>query len=362
MSDQNDRPALPAMADAVVYKRPGHVAVEARPIDGPGAGEVLIEVSHCGICGSDIHMILEGWGTPEMVFGHEFTGSIAAIGADVTGWSVGDAVVGGPSPRCGRCRRCLAGQPAQCENRSGSADSTERDGAFARYALVDSRSLLRLPDGLTSRQAALAEPLAVALHGITRSGITKGDSVMVFGAGPIGALSIAALVARGFGAVTVVEPSASRQALARRLGADRVMDPAELETYPMWEPERISEHAVDVVLECSGKKSAMEAGFSQLCRGGTLVLVGAGIEPPAFDPNRMILNELHVCGSYVYDDRGFEDALALLASGAVPADVLIEPDDVGLDGLGDALLGLASGHIAGKVMVDPRLGRPARTD
>ena len=97
----------------------------------------------------------------------------------------------------------------------------------------------------------------------------------------------------------------------------------------------------------------MVTGFHQLRRGGRLVLVGAGIEAPAFDPNRFILNELEICGSFVYDADGFEQALALLASGAVPAALLIDPDDIGLDGISAALEDLATGRIAGKVMVVP---------
>ena len=110
-----------------------------------------------------------------------------------------------------------------------------------------------------------------------------------------------------------------------------MLDPAELEVFPPWEPERIADLAVHVVLECSGKKAAMEAGFNQLRRGGTLALVGAGIERPTFDPNRFILNELTVWGSFVYDKDGFERALELLASGALPTDLLIDADDVPLD-------------------------------
>ena len=207
------------------------------------------------------------------------------------------------------------------------------NGAFARYLLVGEAALLRLPPGLSARHAALAEPLAVALHGITRSGVAPGDSVMVIGAGPIGALSIAALVARGIGPITAVEPGQRRQQLAAELGADQVLDPAELEKFPPWEPERIAERAVHVVLECSGKKEAMEVGFHQLRRGGTLTLVGAGIEHPAFDPNRFILNELHVVGSFIYDKGGFERALDLLASDGFPNDLLIESEDVPLDGI-----------------------------
>jgi threonine dehydrogenase-like Zn-dependent dehydrogenase len=331
------------------------VGVERRAVPAPGSGQVLVEVSHCGICGSDLHLMVEGWGKPGLVGGHEFTGVIAAVGDGVVDWAAGDEIVGGASPKCGRCRRCLEGKPSQCENRAETTITDDHNGAFARYVLMDARSLIRLPDGVSSREAALAEPLAVALHGITRSGLTAGDTAMVIGAGPIGALTIAALVARGFDSVTAVEPGEARRQLALDLGASHVFAPEDLEVYPMWEPERISPRAVDVVFECSGKKAAMEAGFNQLRRGGVLTLVGAGIEPPSFDPNRMILNELHVCGSFIYDADGFERALELLASGALPTDVLIDPVDVPLDLLGEAMSGLAEGRIAGKAMVVPRL-------
>ncbi len=346
---------LPEVMPAAVYRRPGEVVVEERPVPRPADGEVLVEVDHCGICGSDIHMLLEGWGDkPGLVAGHEFSGTIVALGEGVDGWELGEVIVGGSSPKCGQCRRCLEGKPSQCENRQGSVVDGH-DGAFARYVLVRAGALLRLPPGLGARQAALAEPLAVALHGITRSGVGPGDSVMVIGAGPIGALSVAALVALGVGPITVVEPAERRRQLATDLGADVVLDPADLETFPPWEPERISERAAHVVLECSGKKAAMEVGFHQLRRGGTLALVGAGIEHPAFDPNRFILNELHVVGSFIYDRDGFRRALDLLASDSFPTDLLIEADDVPLDRLSEALVDLAGGRYAGKVMVVPRL-------
>jgi 2-desacetyl-2-hydroxyethyl bacteriochlorophyllide A dehydrogenase len=352
---------LPESMPAAVLQRPGVVVVEERPVPQPAPDEVLVEVDHCGICGTDIHMLFEGWGSPGLVAGHEFTGSIVALGSKVTGWEIGTPVVGGPSPRCGRCRRCREGKPSQCEDRRGPI-TDGHDGAFARYVLVPEASLLRLPPGLSSRRAALAEPLAVALHGITRSGAAPGDRVMVIGAGPIGALSIAALVARGIGPVIAVEPGARRRELARRLGAAEVLDPGELETFPAWEPERISDRAVHVVLECSGKREAIEAGFHQLGRGGTLTLVGAGMEHPSFDPNRFVLNELHVVGSFIYDQGGFHDALELLASDAFPTDLLIEAEDVTLDRLSETLAGLAEGRLAGKVMVVPRRSDDAGKD
>lgn len=336
-----------------VSGKPGQVLLEERPVPEPGPGEVVVEVSHCGICGSDLHLMMEGWGGPGSVHGHEFSGVIRAVGDDVTGWTVGERIVGGPSPRCGRCEGCRSGNPSQCANRS-EMSVEEQDGAYARYTRVKASTMLRVPDGLSLREAALAEPLAVALHGINRAHIRPTDSVMIFGAGPIGALSLAVLVSRGIGPVTVVEPGESRQELARQLGADRVVAPADLPSYGLHQPDTIAPDAVHVVLECSGRRPAMEAGLQQLRRGGTLALVGAGIEPPSFDGNRILLNELTICGSFVYDEGGFEAALELLASGDLPTDILIDPADVPLAGLREAMSDLISGAIAGKVMIVPR--------
>jgi (R,R)-butanediol dehydrogenase/meso-butanediol dehydrogenase/diacetyl reductase len=193
----------------------------------------------------------------------------------------------------------------------------------------------------------------VALHGINRSPIEPGRSAMVFGAGPIGALTIAALRAMGVDDVTCVEPSPARRALAEAVGATRVRTPDELVVPSIAEPGLVVPGAVDVVLECSGKAAAMEAGLAQLVRGGTLVLVGAGIDPPRFDPNRILLNELVVTGSFTYDRDGFPHALDLLASGRLPIDRLLEPEEVPLEGLLDAMRDLATGRRAGKVLVRP---------
>jgi threonine dehydrogenase-like Zn-dependent dehydrogenase len=321
---------------------------------------VLIEVSHCGICGSDLHLMMEGWGGPGSIHGHEFSGVVAALGAGVEGWTIGEHVVGGPSIKCGTCEGCRSGNPSQCSNRAGM-DVEDQEGAYAGFIRVDARTVLRVPDGLSLRDAALAEPLAVALHGINRAQIRPGDSVMVFGAGPIGALSVAALVARGIGPVTVVEPGETRQQLATALGADRVVHPADLPVFGIHQPEEIAPDAVHVVLECSGKRAAMEAGLMQLRRGGRMAMVGAGIEGPRFDPNRILLNELTICGSFVYDDGGFEAALELLASGDLPTDLLIDPTDVPLEDLREAMVSLIDGTIAGKVMIVPKLDRTGVT-
>jgi len=315
-----------------------------------GSGDVLIAVSHCGICGSDIHFVLDGWGHPDTIGGHEQTGVIAALGPDVDGWSVGDPVVVGPSPKCGECAYCRAERPSLCLAR-GDVGGGDYQGAFAGYQRVQAAGLYRLPDGVTLRSAALAEPLAVALHGITNSGIASGQRAIVLGAGPIGLLTIAGLRAMGVDDITVSEPGDRRRQRALDVGAARGVAPSDLTEPPM--PYDVHDDAYDVSFECSGRADAQEIALAQLKRAGTLVLVGAGIKRPQWDAKRILLNELIVTGANCYDYDGFDKALALLARPDFPVDLLIEPDDVPLTGLLDAMHGLKEGRLPGKVMVVP---------
>jgi (R,R)-butanediol dehydrogenase/meso-butanediol dehydrogenase/diacetyl reductase len=349
----------PSRVRAAIYQGSGHITVEDRPRPTPTAGEVLVEVSHCGICGSDVHLMLDDWGPTGVVQGHEYSGTVVELGDDTSGWQVGDPVVGGPSPQCGSCAACRANQPSQCARRGedGAEAGHGEPGGFATHVLVDQRALRAVPDGLPLRVAALAEPLAVSLHAITRSALRPQERALVLGAGPIGALIVAALRARGYGQVGVVEPAPARRLLARELRADPVLTPDALPETSPFSPEQIAGDGVEVVFECSGRRSAMEAGLGMLRRGGRLVLVGAGIEAPRFDPNRILLNELTVTGAFCYDHDGIETALDLLASpGSLPLDLLIEPDDVPLDGLSGALRKLAEGTVAGKALVAPTEG------
>jgi len=344
--------SVPAQTPAAVLKGKGRLEVEVVPLPPLGADDVLVEVELCGICGSDLHMVLEGWGRPGTVEGHEWLGTVAAIGDGVTRWRVGDTVIGGPPVRCGQCAPCIAGRPSLCLGRDTPGVGLHQ-GAFARYKVSGATELLAMPDGLDRRAAALTEPLAVALHGISLSGVEPGQRALVAGAGPIGALSIAALRALGVDEVICVEPGERRRELATAVGATEVRHPSDLEVPSIAEPGKVLDSAVDVALECSGNARSMEACLAQLVRGGTLVLVGAGIEPPRFDPNRILLNELIITGAFTYDHDGFERALELLASGKMPIDALLEPVEVSLTGLLDAMQGLADGRLAGKVLVHP---------
>jgi threonine dehydrogenase-like Zn-dependent dehydrogenase len=344
---------LPATMRAAVLRGRLDLTVEERPVPAIGPHDVLLEVSHCGVCGTDLHYVLEGWGgAREAVEGHEYSARVVAVGEDVDQWAPGDAVVGGPSPRCGTCEYCLAQRPSLCTGRGqfGGEGHSRYEGAFAEYVLAREDAVVAVPRGLSLRAAALAEPLAVALHGLNRGGVRAGQRVLVTGAGPIGTLSIAACRARGVTDIVVSEPHPKRRALAERLGAT-VVEPSSLVT-PDYPGAMVAE-PFDVALECSGRPEAMEAALGQLKRAGTLVLVGAGVEYPRFNSSRILLNELVITGAFVYDHDGFERALELLARPDFPTDLLIEPDDVPLDRILDAIRGLGAGERAGKVMIVP---------
>jgi threonine dehydrogenase-like Zn-dependent dehydrogenase len=343
---------VPETMPAAVFMGLRDVAVEDRPTPVPGPEELLLEVSHCGICGSDLHFLIEWGGKSGAIEGHEFSGTVAAIGSDVTGWAVGDRAIGGPSPKCGKCEYCLSKRTSLCIERNSVAGNDAWQGAFAGYKTVRAAEALHVPDGLSLKHAALTEPLAVALHGITQAGGARpGTRWLVTGGGPIGFLSVAALKARGVDDIVVSEPKERRRRLCEQLGA-RTVAPEALAT-PQW-PHDMVEEPFDVALECSGNGRAQESALAQLKRAGTLVLVGAGMARPKFDPNRILLNELVITGAFVYDDDGFPRALELLASGKMPNDLLVEQDDFPLNRLLDTAVGLHEGELAAKAMIVPR--------
>ena len=340
--------AVPATMPAAVYRRPGEMEIADVPLPAVGPHDALVEVAYCGLCGTDLHMVLDGWGTPDTVFGHEWSGRVAAAGAEAR-VDPGTPVVGRGWVECGQCPYCRAGQPGLCVQRPLAGVDDEHSGAFARYVAVDYRNLTAIPDEVGLREAAYAEPLAVAMHAVTRGSFVPGGRAMVFGCGPIGAGVVAVLIARDAD-VTVVEPHPRRQDLARRLGA-AVRPADDLET--PGHPGQVPADAVGWVFETSGARKAAQAGLTQLAGGGTMVLVGTGLDYPRLDTSRMILNELVVTGAYEYDPDGLGAALDLIASGVLPMDVLLEPDPVGLDGILDVMGRLRSGEVAGKVLVQP---------
>jgi 2-desacetyl-2-hydroxyethyl bacteriochlorophyllide A dehydrogenase len=335
---------------AAVYVGEGRIAVEEVPCPEPGPDDVLLEIAECGICGSDLHMVMERYAKPGAILGHEWSGTVVSAPSG-SGWSPGDRVVGDATPGCGACRPCRRGRPSVCHNRA-PADFVGYRGAFCQYKTAASNGLIRLPDSLPTRVAALAEPTAIVLHALRVGGVAPDDRVLVTGAGPVGLLIVAVLRAQGIADITVSEPSPVRRQRARDVGATRVVTPDELVEPPLAAP--VAEPYA-VVFECSGSASAIEAALFQLDYAGTLVIVGTGFEPPRFNQNRMIIFELEIVGAYNYNDDGFQPAVDLLDSGLLPVESLIEPDDVSLGEVMDSMERLSRGEIPSKVMVRPVL-------
>ena len=338
---------------AAVYKGNHTVVVEDVPVPDIRPDQVLLRVSHCGICGTDLHLMIEDWGVPDSVGGHEYSGLVEVVGPAVEGWQPGDRAVGGPGRGCGVCAQCRAGRINLCVERRWEMGPSAT-GAFASYKAVDAASLYRVPDGLDLRTAALTEPVAVALRGVRRSGATAADRVLVTGAGPIGLLTVAALRAVGVEEITVSEPGGLRRERAGQVGATQTVTPDQLAQPAM--PMDIVEFPFQVAFECSGRPDAMEAALANLDRAGTLVLSGTGMRRPRFDPNRIIMNELVVTGTAEYTPDDYDGSLDLLVSGRLPTTDLIEPEDVPLAGLHRAMERLAAGELAGKVLVVPDHG------
>jgi len=335
---------------ASVYVGDGRLEVQQVAMPELGPGDVLVEISHCGVCGTDLHLVLEQIARPGSVLGHEWAGTIAELGSDVRDWDLGARVVCGPTPGCGECRACLRGRPSVCLRRA-PVDHLGFRGAFARYVRAEAARLLRIPDNLSTRHAALTEPTAIALHAVSLSGVTPEDRVLITGAGPVGMLILAVLHAQGIRDVTVSEPSPSRRVRALEVGAARVIVPEDLPSPEMGRP--VAE-PYSVVFECSGVAAAAESALDQVDFAGTFVFVGTGHYPPRVNHNRVIILELTLIGAYNYDAAGWGPALELLASGRLPLDALIDGNDVRLDGLLPVMERLAAGEIPAKVMVVPQ--------
>jgi (R,R)-butanediol dehydrogenase/meso-butanediol dehydrogenase/diacetyl reductase len=205
---------------------------------------------------------------------------------------------------------------------------------------------------LSTRAAALTEPTAIAIHTVNLARVGTDVRVLVTGGGPVGLLTTAVLRSRGVHDIVVSEPAPARRERALAVGAASVVTPDELPRAPMGRPV---ESPFTVVFECSGHGSAAESALDQLDYAGTFVFVGTGSPPPRVNHNRVIVMEQTIIGAYNYDAAGFRPALELLASGALPLDLLIEPIDIGLDQVLSTMHRLAAGELPGKVMVTPEV-------
>jgi L-iditol 2-dehydrogenase len=301
------------------------IELVALPRPVPQSGEVLVAVRFAGICGTDLHIRHDLYSNlqPPVTLGHEFSGAVAEVGADVCSWQTGDRVtVESAAAFCGHCDYCLRGDTQCCPERK--AFGISRDGGFAHYVVARQEALHRLPDHVPFREAALTEPLAVAVHAVMeRSGLSRGQVALVTGPGTIGQLVVQ--VARVAGARVVLSgttPDGDRLALARRLGADHIVfsDQQDLRgAVDLITGGR----GVDAAFECAGVAAAVHDCLASVRKGGEVVQVGLTGRRVELSYDDICLKEITLKGSFTHNHQTWAKAVALLAESTLDLGPLI---------------------------------------
>ena len=300
---------------SAVWTGKGVVEVKDWPIPQPGDDEVLIAVSHTGICASDMHIIEGGLPTtvvsPPRIIGHEFSGVVEAFGPQVKGYKKGDKVVAHPVGPCGACFFCREGEENLCTN-VFSVIRDPHQGCFAEYVLVKAKQVYHLPEGIPLREAALVEPAAIALHCVDRAEIKPGQTVLVIGGGTIGLLTMQVAKASGAGRTILSEPVAFKREVAQKVGADHVVDPMK-EDLPGIVKGLTDGRGVDICIEAVGSPKAIEQAFGLIRDRGRLVIVGW---PPAtstitISPYPIYRRELDIRGSF-FSPYSYQRAIQIL--------------------------------------------------
>jgi 2-desacetyl-2-hydroxyethyl bacteriochlorophyllide A dehydrogenase len=337
---------------SVVYEGPGLLALRERPRAVAGPGEVLIEVAYLGICGSDL-LLWEGGLTrvaPPVTLGHEFSGTVVERGAGVE-MEIGTRVAVEPLLACGECAPCLRGDENICARLR--LIGIDVDGAAAQYVAVPAHRVHSIPDDLGLRAAALAEPTAVACHMVDRAGVGPASTVLIVGGGPIGAL--VAFVARAVGAahVLVSEPNPERRALLSELGIETVDPTSQSVSALAPNPE-----GFDVSFELTAISRGLQTAIDATAPGGTVLLGGIPHGELTVSTAPAVLKELRLLGARVYRSEDVRRAIAMLASGAIPADGLITRVVEIDDAIDDAYEQLRSAPSDMKILIEPNGARP----
>jgi len=322
---------------------PGGVEVADVKDPVPAAGEVVVAVEACGLCGSDVHAIELGFTADGQILGHEFAGRVVEVGASVgTGW-IGEAVAVDPIGSCGSCRACTRGVPFGC--RAVPNLGITAPGAYAQYVAVPERQLVRLPGELPVEQGAHAEPLAVALHAVDLARVGPGDSVLVYGVGPIGLNAIMALRLAGVDRIVGAGRSAGRRAAAAAVGADAVVDTRETSIADIGA-------RFTAVLECSGAPGAFVEALDVLEPGGSYVEVAITAETAPVPLLRLVVDGVTIVGSCAFDAPTYARAVEHIGAGRVPVASLVS-ERVGLEATPEALVRLRTPGDLVRVLTRP---------
>ena len=333
----------------------GRVELREFPDPAPADAGVVVDISYCGICGTDVHAYVSGRAYTPAICGHEWTGTISATGRAVSQVREGDRVVVGVPAACGACAACLAGQAGHCITCSefvrGRDPEAPPHGGFAPRIAVSVDRVIAAHPGLDDETLAQVEPVTVSLHAVNRSALRPGDTAVVLGAGPVGLTTMQCAAAAGAGQVLVIEPGLTRRAVADALGATAV---ASVEAAADLVAEHTGGLGADVVYECVGGGEALGSAVDLARRGGSVCMIGFKDATASIEPATWLRKEIIVTAALGYLHHEFLSAMDLLADGLVRVDTLHTATTM-LDGLATTLAELASGRSSQmKVLVNPR--------
>ena len=340
---------------ALVCHAPQDLRLEVIAADPIGATELSVRVAFGGICGSDLHYFQHGgFGTVRlkepMALGHEVSGVVDAIGADVKNFAVGQRIAISPSRPCGQCQFCLSGLPNHCASMRfyGSAMPFPHiQGAFREQLIISASQAHLIADSLSLSHAALAEPLSVGLHAINRAGNVFGKQVLVTGCGPIGALLIAGLRRAGAARIVAVDLADLPLACAKKMGADETIN---LSTSPNGlVPFAANKGQFDVMFEASGSEKALRAGLDVVAPRGVIVTIGLGGDV-TLPLNALVAKEIDLRGTFRFHHE-FAVAVGFLNSGLVDGQAVIS-HTIAFNQAADAFALAADKGRAMKVQID----------
>jgi L-iditol 2-dehydrogenase len=311
---------------ALVLKEYNNLVVEDVPKPTAQAGEVLVRIKSSAICGSDAHGVDGSTGRriPPIVMGHEASGEIAEIGEGVTAWKVGDRVTFDSTIFRLDDWFTRRGWYNLSDGRKVlgvSCDEYRRNGTFAEYVVIPQHILYRLPDSLSFDAAAITVPLAVAMHAVSLTPISQGDTVAVIGAGVIGLMVVASLVKSGCANIVVSDISDKRLELARACGATHTVNPTESSLVDVCSGLTDGRGA-DAILEAVGHEKTIQDAISAVRRGGTVTVIGNLSKQVNIPLQRIVAGQIRIQGSCAIREE-FPAALALLDSGKIPLDLII---------------------------------------
>jgi L-iditol 2-dehydrogenase len=286
---------------ALVLTEYGHLEMKDSPAPVPADGEVLIRVAACGICGSDVHGYdgSSGRRIPPLIMGHEAAGTVVSTGAGVGRFQPDDRVTFDSTICCGGCPYCLRGEINLCDRRQVvgvSCGEYRRDGAFAEYIVVPERIVYPIPDNLTFAEAAMLEPVSVALHAVAVSKLRGGETILVLGAGMIGLLTVQAVRAAGCSRIFVADIDPTRLELARSMGATEIIPHSGAAM--LNECLRLTGGTgVDIAFEAVGRDETVNAAIDATRKGGTVTLIGNVTPEVKLPLQKVVSRELRLQGT-----------------------------------------------------------------